>query len=392
MRRNLHIPYILLACLLAVSCIEEFNARLSDKDENLLVVSGSIRSDDQCTFYLSRTRGLNDTNYSSDLMEDNARVSVFGDDGQRFDGRLIDRGAYRVYVGTLSPNHNYWLHIVTADGLIFTSTPQMPLYADSIDALTFEQREDDWRVEVQLSSPAPEGEVKYYRWDFDEYWEVITPYKADFEFNPLTLQIDSARPPKNHGWAHSTSREAVMCSTADYVEGRIFRKTLYTMEHTDDRIARLYFTRVKQRSISREEYEYEMFRRKLSNEMGGLFTPMPAELPTNLHCENGQTRVIGFVGVSGKPSQAEMFIKNSEVYHRSTRISRDLTPEEIEGWSFPALYRFNYRIHQYEQMIGEASITWTYRWCVDCTDPVWGASLECPPFWPGYVPPVLPPL
>ena len=127
-----------------------------------------------------------------------------------------------------------------------------------------------------------------YGWDFDEYWEVITPYKADFEFNPLTLQIDSARPPKNHGWAHSTSREAVMCSTADYVEGRIFRKTLYTMEHTDDRIARLYFTRVKQRSISREEYEYEMFRRKLSNEMGGLFTPMPAELPTNLHCENGQ--------------------------------------------------------------------------------------------------------
>ena len=183
-----------------------------------------------------------------------------------------------------------------------------------------------------------------------------------------------------------------MCSTADYVEGRIFRKTLYTMEHTDDRIARLYFTRVKQRSISREEYEYEMFRRKLSNEMGGLFTPMPAELPTNLHCENGQKRVIGFVGVSGKPSQAEMFIKNSEVYHRSTRVSRDLTPEEIEGWSFPALYRLNYRIHQYEQMIGETSITWTYRWCVDCTDPVWGASLECPPFWPDYVPPVLPPL
>ena len=388
MKRRIHILPLLLGFLLVAACIEDYNPTLSDSDENLLVVSGTIRSDEVCTFILSHTTGLNGEEYVTTLFVNSAVVSVLGDDGQRFNAQPISKGMYRVNVGTLSPEHNYWLRIETA-GLVFTSTPQRPLYADPIDTLTFTQHADDRRVEIQVTcAPPSDGKSKYYRWDFEEYWEIFTPYRADFElyivnsWGGITWSIDSARPPKNHGWAKNLTRESVMGSTDEYRDGRIYRKALYTLDNTDDRLSQHYFTRISQRSISREEYEYEQLRKKLSSEMGGLFTPLPSELPTNIHCENGNRRVIGFVGVSGPPSRTTLSIRNSEIYFHNTHSPRDLEASEVEGWTYPQLYQAGYRIHYYEKRIGGKSVTWTYRWCVDCTDPMWGASLERPAIWP----------
>ena len=314
MRRYLIHAYALLGALLTAACIDKYDADLPDSDGNLLVVEGTIRSDELCTFYLSRSTELKDSRYSFELYVSQANISVQGDDGQVFNGSVLSGGSYRIPVGHLSPDHHYWLRIET-DGLVFTSEPQAPLYSDPIDTLTFRQDPSDLEVDVMLTSVAPsDGTTKYYRWNFDEYWEVITPYIAQYEYFPPSDALISGRedpgyiaeatPPKYHGWAHRQDRACVLGCTDDFIDGRIFNTLLSSIPSTDDRLSNLYCTRVRQRNISKQEYEYEMLRRKLSSEMGGLFTPMPSELPTNIRCENGDRGVIGYVGVSGEGSVA----------------------------------------------------------------------------------------
>ena len=42
---------------------------------------------------------------------------------------------------------------------------------------------------------------------------------------------------------------------------------------------------MKQRALSKGEFEYYENKVKLSEEMGGLFTPQPSELPTKYHLQ-----------------------------------------------------------------------------------------------------------
>ena len=66
---------------------------------------------------------------------------------------------------------------------------------------------------------------------------------------------------------------------------------------------------VHQRAISKGEYEYELARRQAGSEMGGLFTPQPSALPTNIHCLTSKKHVIGFVGCALNTSEYRFFLE-----------------------------------------------------------------------------------
>ena len=390
--------------LLMSSCIDEYNADLPSTDQNRLVVEGHIRSDMTCTFSLSQTRGLSDESWilGGPLAVFDARLSVVGEDGTVFPGTqippgigfYITSGTYQVQVGTLRPDVRYWLRIET-QGDVFTSDPQYPLDADPIDLLSYEQSRPDQEVDIMVTSAAPaDNQVHSYRWDCDQYWEIYTPYKADYEYNPQTDSIYKTVEPTNHGWCKARLADVKMGKTSDFQQNRIEGMPLFSIKHTDNRLNTRYTARVYQRRITPQEYEYETLRNKLTNEMGGLFTPMPADLPTNIHCEGGSRKAIGYVGVSGRVTSATLTLTHSEVKYERTRI-----PEQVShGEMFPAtcrqLYNMGYRLvainNDHPSFQGDGPFDaesvpnkkWALRWCVDCTDSYWGASLIKPSDWP----------
>ena len=65
---------------------------------------------------------------------------------------------------------------------------------------------------------------------------------------------------------------------------------------------------IHQRAISKAEYEYELARRQAGSEMGGLFTPQPSALPTNIRCLTSGKHVIGFVGCALNTSEYRFFL------------------------------------------------------------------------------------
>ena len=381
---------VLLALLtLVTACVEDYNPELPESETGLLVVEGSILSDAVCRFYLSRTTDLpreavydyiygTTSEYFISIM---ANVSVEGEDGTHYEGvRAADGSYYQVKVGHLNTRTRYWLR-VEADGEIYTSDPTYPLENEPIDALTFWQNEEDHLVHIMVTAQKPaDNEIRYYQWDCTEYWEIHTPLITKYEYDLSSDNIVQIRVPKNQGWCTHSRENLALTSSRDFKENQIKEYPIYSISHQDDRLSYLYYTRVYQRRISKEEYEYIEMSEKLSSQMGGLFTPMPAELPTNIHCQNGDRRAIGYVGVCGPATQNEIFIPSYKVYFQTTHKPRILTPEEKIGFMPSGLYARGYRVSNYDPRSGETD--WAERWCVDCTDPLWNASLERPDFWP----------
>ena len=98
----------------------------------------------------------------------------------------------------------------------------------------------------------------------------------------------------------------------------------------------LHSVTVHQRAITKAEYEYELARRQASSEMGGLFTPQPSSLPTNIRCLTSRKHVIGYVGCSLNTSDYRFFLdaKDFYIYRPQKEDARKwiINPDEKECW------------------------------------------------------------
>lgn len=372
---------LLMATLwLCSSCIDEFNAELPDSDQTFLVVEGSICGNSTNTFHLSRSLSLSPS--PEDVINrhiTDAQVMVCGSDDTKVPAKMTTPGNYELKVGKLNASTEYWLKIEWK-GKTFMSEPALPLAAPKIIDLHFEQPHEDQVVQMLITPEAPQkGEVQYFRWNYTEDWEIRTPYHHEWDYFPENDSIAQTELPLSRGWSKELYHPSIIGNNTDYVNGEIRNMNIFSVDHLDMRFNYLYRVTITQRAISREEYEYERLSQRQSDDMGGLFTPQPSELPTNVHCTDGSTKAIGYVGVSLNTTKAELYIRNNEVGYRVARVPRMPTQEELGMYTRPQLYTQQFRILYYDEMAGD--ITWIERWALDCT--TWGADpLARPEGWP----------
>mgnify|MGYP000452999208 CR=1 FL=1 len=84
------------------------------------------------------------------------------------------------------------------------------------------------------------------------------------------------------GWCHDKSAKIIVGNIGTNKDTQLKDKWLYSIKADNNRVFHHYSTLVKQRKISRGEYEYYQEKIKINEEMGGLFIPQPSELPTNI--------------------------------------------------------------------------------------------------------------
>lgn len=373
--------YVLLASLwLCCSCIDEFEANLPDNDLQYLVVEGSICGQSDCEFFLSRSLSLNPS--AEELLNRNisdAHLSVCGSDNSHIRADQTEKGLYKVTLGTLNSELEYWLEIEW-EGRTYQSSPTQPLSTPAISDLHFEQPRADKQVDI-LVTPAKNapGELKYYQWDYQENWEIHTPYSTEWDYFPENDSIGFAERPLNIGWCKDLYHPAVIGNNVDFVDNEIRNLRLLSLNNMDDRFNWKYCITITQRAITREQFEYEQLAQRQSDDMGGLFTPQPSELPSNIRCIDGKSKAIGYIGVTLNAVQQRLFITCSDVGYRLMRIPHVLTDEEVQdqGPDANSLYGKGFRVLQYEPMTGKAQ--WIERWGIDAT--AWGASFQKPDFW-----------
>lgn len=316
-----YLPVYLFALLLFTlsGCIEEFEADIPAEDTDLLVVEGTIYSGKMSSFILSRTQSVK----SSDTprMEWGAMVSVRGTDGSEYPVQG-SYGSYSCQLGDLNPDVAYYLHIET-NGEIYESEPQKPQRTEKIADVRGVQNTPDSDIDVLVTpdTPLESDRANYYAWTYDETWEVYPDYTTDIYFD---IQLKEPVFKENQfpvrGWKDATSRTIMIGGSANYEGQHIRRLKIFDIANNNERILHRYSGLLHQRAITKAEYEYELARRQAGSEMGGLFTPQPSSLPTNLHCLTSDKRVIGFVGCSMNTTDYRFFL-NAEDFtiHRRPR-------------------------------------------------------------------------
>lgn len=375
----LHTIVLMLASLtLCCSCIDPYDAELPVSDQQYLVIEGFISGESVCEFYLSRSLSLNPK--AEELLNrkvKDASVRICGSDQSAIDVPHIGEGCYQTYVGSLNAGCQYWLEI-SWEGRTYSSKPATPLHTPAIVDLQYNQPREDLQVDILVTPELTSSDEQYLRWDYAEDWEISTPYHSDWEFDPKAGVIQRASQKLNIGYCKDYTHPSVVGNNVDFANHEIKNMRLYSVDNLDNRFNFIYCTTVTQRAITKEQYEYEKLKLRQSDDMGGLFTPQPTELPTNISCSDGKYKAIGYIGVTLNAAQKRIYITYKNVGYRLTRFPRILSDEDVAKYkNNEEIYRNGYYILEHDDMTGRTS--WIERWGVDSR--AWGATLEKPHFW-----------
>ncbi len=308
----------LLIVLLPIGCVEKFEADISDLVTEGLVVEGDIISDSTVQFRLSKTLPLTETDDNkvqfNDFLNVEANLAVKGSDGTSWTGIARGKGVYEVEIGMLMPEVEYSVEI-QYKGDTYQSEPQKPQEMVDIERVSFSQPDLAGPVSILLDTEEAK-DTQYFLWYFEEDWEIRAHFQTkdlyDSESNSV---IHYKYPPVAQGWCYNALDDIMLGTTESNVSNKIVGKKIQSIENIDPRISFLYSIRVQQRNLSKQEYEYYQVRTKLNNEMGGLFTPQPSELPTNITCSNPTRKVIGYVGCNMGIAKSHLYIKEDEVLY-----------------------------------------------------------------------------
>ena len=379
---KLYMILCLIVVMMLSGCIDEFDADIPTEDSDLLVVEGTIYSERMNVFTLSYTQPINSS--SAPRMVMGAKVSVRGTDGSEYVAQQTD-GNYSTYIGPLDPDVEYYLHIET-DGDVYESEPQKPLRTEKIADVRGVQDTPESNIDVLITPDAPfePGKANYYSWTYDETWEVHSDYRTTvrYDIEQMKAVIDAYQFPWR-GWKDATSTTIMVGASSNYEDQRIRRLKIYDIGYyNEERMYYRYSGLVHQRSISKAEYEYELARRQASSEMGGLFTPQPSSLPTNIRCLTSQKNVIGFVGCALNTSEYRFFL-DAEDYAIHTPVKEDARQwfTNPEDWLCRQLIEKGLFLCEWftSGTDGSLQTAWAYEEQLDVRYK--GAYIEEPDFW-----------
>lgn len=397
----------MVSVFMLTGCVEEFEAELPKDDTRLLVVSGTIKSCEVNTFRLTWTTPLNSdmvTTYRDEKYNlytvtkldpvYHATVKVCGSDGSEYYCNSVDSGEesptglYVCPLPVLKKDVEYYLYIKVGND-VYQSIPAKPLPTPEVEEFTYVQEDSLADIDFVVSTATPEdpSQASYFMWDYKETWEVRPRLPVGVYFDLELLEFFNKNIFPRHGWKFNESKEILIGSTVHYSNGKFSKYKLYEIPRDDERIFWYYHSNLTQRAISKEEYEYQQAVYQAGWEMGGLFTPQPSALPTNIHCTTSNKKVIGYVGCSLNTFEYGMYLdgfKISREIKRHLPIEKEFNPTPLE--CYDRITQQNKLLYAYvdERYKKDGNLTVWWAENVDIDIRLEGASTERPWYMPSY--------
>ena len=384
---RIHYILALLTVLSVTACIDPFTPDIPPSDNRLVVIQGTIVSDSICPIWVSETN----TDIFSDASANDSktrqagasdpRLWVEGSDGSRYDGMRTNatapdgRYTFMVSVGHLNPDETYCVRL-DFHSESYQSVPARPEPTPGIESINWSQEPSDSLVSISVTAEAPVSGECYMEWKCVEDWEILANHPVYRYYDPAVGTIVPFDVDVSQGWKHAERLDPLIAASSRYPQNRVTDLLLYTISGRDDRISVIYSTHVIQRALSREEYEYIETEQKQTSGMGGIFTPMPGRLPTNIRCTTSSRKALGFVGVSLNVAHRRLYIEGREVdYERDYPCDEDI----LLSKSMAECLTFWERGYQNYLWLGGGFGKWMPNMCLDVR--ARGASLVRPDFW-----------
>jgi len=305
--------FISMSMLLFTSCIEEIDFE-TETFESALVIEATITNEvKNQEILLSRTYQFEEDGPNP---ESNATVIV-ETENSIFSFNEIEPGRYvsTNEFGAVT-NEAYQLKINTSNGRSYVSSPTFLTQVTQIDDVyAVRETNDDGEngMSIYVDSYDPTGNSKYYRYDYEETYKIVSPTwspKDVIVLDDLTCEVDLINKAQEEKTCYNTeeSLRINLFATNELTEDRVNRHLIRFIGSDNYIMSHRYSILVKQYIQSREAFNYFKTLKDFSEE-GSLFSQtQPGFFNGNIVSEiNSEEKVIGFFDVSTVSSQRIFF-------------------------------------------------------------------------------------
>jgi len=307
-----------LFSLAVASCVEPYNPPAISETLDLLVVDGFIDiAGNSASVNLSKATPIaNDDGHVPEL---NATVRIEDDNGGRYSLTEEADGIYTSANMDLSLSKKYRLIIVRGNGKeYFTDFIELK-ETPPIDSISWAPTLRRDGINIYANTHDDNNKSRYYQWRFVETWEYTSKYFPSYILSngePLPNPVNV-----NQCWISRPSSEILIASSTQLNENAIRNFRLISIPKGSQKISRRYSIIVEQRSLTKEAYDFWNELKKTTENLGGLFDPLPSKVVGNLRSKNDtEEAVLGYFS-GGRTAQQRIFIEASEL------------PEDI--WMYP---------------------------------------------------------
>ncbi len=365
---------LLLLCLFA--CKESYIPEVDAHNKNLLVVEGYIHIGGSTTIRLNRTVDV--AVKSIQTPEAKAEVSIETAEGEKVAGGISDaQGTCVLNTVNLSTSKQYRLRIITSKGKIYQTEVLTCKVTPAIDSLNY--RIENGGFQVYANTHDDSNNTRYYTWDFDETWEIRSPYPSGFEVKDNQIVYRDPSINISRCWLYGSSSRILLGTSERLVADKISRAPIIFIKGNTQRLSEQYSILVRQYGLTKEAYLYLDNMRKNTEQIGGVFDPQPSELKGNMVCVSDPAEVvIGFIS-AGTVVQKRLFISKAHKPAISREWMFDYGCEHFWLSADDALNSSSLIMWEARNEKGIQGYEMSTKRCIDCR--VLGSNVK-PSYWP----------
>jgi len=364
--------------LFVTGCIDPYPPPLSKGEVNFLVVDGFLNSGNGVArVKLSRALPLESSaRYPT---EQKAVVQVEGDNGVIFSLPEVSAGTYQAVRSDLTIGSRYRLLIRTADLKTFESDFVTLKQSPELGDVTWVVEGDG--ITILVDARDASGSTRYYQWLYTETWE----YDAD-KYSGYYIRNGSAiqRQPHEQIYVCYSSGESskVLISTTRDQSGDVINDfPLVHIPVGSKKISRNYSINVQQRALDESSYSYWLQLQQTTEELGGLFDPLPGRVTGNIRATNGSKEVVLGYFNGGGVQEKRIYINHYALPRELRVVRRKFCPvDSIPNAQLRTLANGTAVIEPYGPPPGIEGYTITGATCLDCRSE--GGTVTKPSFWP----------
>jgi hypothetical protein len=380
--RNIKPNAVLFAVLLplCLSCLEPYPPPAETKNLNYLVVDGFIDADNgTATVALMRT--VNVSTVEPPPAETAAAVMVEEEQGNIEALHETKPGIYTGSSLSLSFGKRYKLHIKTSTGGVYESDYINLKKTPPIDNINYMMVKDG--LDITVNTHDETGNSRFYRWRYTETWEYHSIYASGYKFNSAHQVVERPFSERiNVCWRTLPSSVIMVGSTKRLAEDRVDNFPLVHIPTGSIKLSVKYSILLKQEVLTEDAYNYWFNLQRNTESLGGLFDPLPSEIPGNIHSVSDPAEaVIGYFS-GGSSVDKRIFINPQDLpleirFYHPPRCPMD----SIFNKDLPTTSSSTLLIGELYGPMGPSPIGYSTASseCIDCRD--LGGVLERPDFW-----------